>query len=390
MRIGLVLPSLPKYSETFFTNKINGLKANGYEVVLFLNDGNGIVATPELKIAPNLSGNSFKSFVISFYTIFKMFFFHFYNVKRLYVLNSKDNFSFSKNIKNIIINSHILSERLDWLHFEFGTMVLERENVAEAIKAQMAVSFRGFDHYIYPLKNENCYKTLFAKKVKYQVLSEGMKSTLLLKGIESRNIIKICPAIDTNLFFTSAKNETRNILQVVTISRLHWIKGLDYIFEALAILKKNGIEFKFSIIGDGKDIERYWFAVQQFNIDENVVFLGKLSPLEVQKELENTDLYLQYSLQEGFCNAVLEAQAMGTLCIVSDAEGLTENVVDKITGFIVPKRNALSLANAIQDVFSLSESVKSKVKEEAIKRIKENFNLKNQVRDIIAFYEEKN
>ena len=39
MKIGLVLPSVPGYSETFFTNKIKGLKAAGHTVIIFIDSG---------------------------------------------------------------------------------------------------------------------------------------------------------------------------------------------------------------------------------------------------------------------------------------------------------------------------------------------------------------
>ena len=38
MKIGLVLPSVPNYSETFFRNKIKGLIDSGFEVILFVVD----------------------------------------------------------------------------------------------------------------------------------------------------------------------------------------------------------------------------------------------------------------------------------------------------------------------------------------------------------------
>ena len=37
MRIGIVLSSIPAYSETFFNSKIKGLQKNGFEVFLFIN-----------------------------------------------------------------------------------------------------------------------------------------------------------------------------------------------------------------------------------------------------------------------------------------------------------------------------------------------------------------
>ena len=59
---------------------------------------------------------------------------------------------------------------------------------------------------------------------------------------------------------------------------------------------------------------------------------------DIVKFYKKADIYIQYSIEEGFCNAVLEAQSMGVLTIVSDASGLIENVVDGKTGWVVPKR----------------------------------------------------
>ena len=60
MRIGLVLPSIPAYSETFFTNKIKGLETSGYTVIIFVNNSQkGTFNTSKCKIAPKLSGSLF-------------------------------------------------------------------------------------------------------------------------------------------------------------------------------------------------------------------------------------------------------------------------------------------------------------------------------------------
>ena len=386
MKIGIVLPSAPGYSETFFTSKIKGLEAHGYTVVLFINSKtNKTALTSAIKIAPNLSGNFVNSILISFWSLVTSVLFHFRPTKKMYQLDTKDGFSFGRKIKNIIVNSHILSEKLDWLHFGFGTMVFDRENVAESIGAKMAVSFRGFDHYVYPKKNNKCYDLLFSKKVKYHVLSEGMKQDLMQNGVQSNTIVKISPAIDSNLFLNAVQNKNAT-LEIVTIARLHWIKGLDYTLEALALLLQKGVAFHYTIIGDGNEMERLLFAVHQLGLAKNVSFAGKLSPAEVKNKLQTADLYLQYSLQEGFCNSVLEAQAMGKICIVSDAEGLQENVLDTITGFVVAKRNPLSLAAKITDVLSLSEDKKINIKENAVARVKTYFNIEKQIEAFIAFY----
>ncbi|MFT4643970.1 MAG: hypothetical protein ACI8ZX_000368, partial [Planctomycetota bacterium] len=153
MKIGIVLPSVPAYSETFFSNKIKGLKEHGFTVVIFANSSKqNSYNLSKIKVASKLTGNKFQVILVSIYKLIHSFLFHFKNSKNLYSLDSKDGVKFPQRIKNIISNNHILSEPVDWLHFGFGTMVLNRENVAKAIGAKMAVSFRGFDIGVYPIK----------------------------------------------------------------------------------------------------------------------------------------------------------------------------------------------------------------------------------------------
>lgn len=388
MRIGLVLPDIPVYSETFFKNKILGLKEKKHEVILFVNNSKSENNYLNCKIvkAPSLGENKLKTIINGFLQLLKIIFVNPKKSFLLFKLNKKDGTVFKKNIKQIVSNQFLLSERLDWLHFGFGTMALGRENIAVAIGAKMAVSFRGYDYYVYPIKNRNCYSLLFSKEVKYHVLSYSMKKGLVRNGVNAESIMRITPAIDTNLFKVSEKKTENPILQIKTVSRLHPIKGLDGIIEALALLKNESIVFHFSVIGDGTEKERLKSVVYRLGLSENVSFLGKLSPEKVKEELSNTDIYLQYSIQEGFCNAVLEAQSMGLLCIVSDAEGLSENVLDNQTGWVIPKKRPDLLALKIKEVIHLEFSKKEIIKSDAIKRVLWEFNLEKQKQAFLEFY----
>ena len=388
MKIGLVLPSVPAYSETFFRNKIIGLQKLGYEVVLFVNN-----PTPQkfdlckVVYSPNISKKT--SLVRQLFIFIVQVAFNFKKVQKLINLQKKEGYTRKENIKNLFLNAHFLNQKLDWLHFGFGTMAIGREHIAEVIQAKMAVSFRGFDLYIYPVKHPKCYDLLFTKKVKYHVLSAEMKQTLLQKNIVDENIKIITPAIDTEQFFLK-KNVTpktqNSKLKILSIARLHWIKGLDYTLEALSLVKNNGLNFTYTIIGAGVEEERLRFTAHQLGIAEHIIFAGKKNPDQVIDELRNADIYLQYSIQEGFCNAVLEAQAMGLLCIVSDADGLQENVLHNQTGWVVAKRNPELLAQKIIDVVSLSQEQKNTISTNAVERVKNNFTLANQIKIFQNFY----
>lgn len=389
MTIGIVLPNTPGYSETFFNNKIKGLESYGYKIILFVNSNSGNSNFKNLKVAPNFSNNKILNLLLSFKCLFQSVLIHFSVTKKLFSLNKKDNLSFANNIKNIIINSHILSQKVDWLHFGFGTMAVDRENVAHAIGAKMAVSFRGFDIAIYPIKHNNCYDKLWKKVDKIHVISNDIEDLVFKNGFKNKDkIVKITPSINASFFSSSIINSIYNNLNIITVGRLHWKKGYESTLEALSFLKQKNINFHYTIIGEGSEKERLQFAVYQLGMIENVTFAGKLTSEEIKTELEKSNLYIQYSIQEGFCNAVLEAQAMGKICIVSDAEGLSENVINNVTGFVVAKRKPLYLANKIVEVLNIADLEKDKISKQAIHRVKNDFNIEKQINEFIGFYEE--
>lgn len=388
MKIGLVLPAVPAYSETFFRSKISGLVAQGHEVLLFVNSPTLATNYSGARIVPSFptQGNRFLLVVRALFTLFLLFITHFKNVIRFFKLERKDGTPGLMILHQLLINSSLLASRLDWLHFGFGTMTLGRENVAEAIGARMAVSFRGFDYYVYPVKHPKCYDKLYAKKVRYHVLSQSMKRGLVEQGISEATIHVIPPAIATDFFTREQTYSPKPYLQLLTVGRLHWIKGLDYILEALGLLHQKGIAFQYSIIGTGPEEERLRFTAHQLGIAELVTFAAKQSSESIKQHLEQTDLYVQYSIQEGFGNAVLEAQAMGVYCIVSDAEGLRENVLEGVTGNIVEKRNPQMLCEYIEKQLLLSGEQRLTNSLKGIERVKDEFRIEKQLEKFMNFY----
>lgn len=390
-RIGLVLSSAPGYSETFFKNKIAGLQNLGHDVIMFVDYPPSKTENFPCKVVLNVQFK--KGFIKTFSELFKVvrksIFKHPAISYKLFLLDRADGLSTVKCLRNLFLNEFLLNETIDWLHFGFGMLAHGRENVATAINAEMAVSFRGFDLYLSPLKHPGCYDLLFKKNIKYHVLSSAMRLILTGKGIPEHSIEVITPAIDISLFKSGDLKIASNSkpLKLITIARLHWIKGLEYTLEALAILKQRKILFEYNIVGSGEEKERLRFTADQLGILDCVNFTGRKEQSEIREFLKKSDVYIQYSIQEGFCNAVLEAQATGLLCVVSDADGLKENVLDNKTGWVVPKRAPLKLADQIQYVMELSDSEKNEIQKTAISRVKIEFNIAKQNVEFHKFYQ---
>jgi colanic acid/amylovoran biosynthesis glycosyltransferase len=387
MKITLVLPQPPGYSETFFRSKIKGLIDNGHQVILVTAATNKTFDLCEHIQHPKVYKNPIRQ-LLSMLLVFVGLLPYWSKVNRYINLERNERTSFKRLIEKIYINANLLKLSVDWIHFGFATMAIGRETVPKAIGAKLAVSFRGYDIGVYPLDKPNCYFKLWKLASKVHYISDDLYHIALKLGLPSLiPAQKITPAINTNLFQLTKPNATSSKPSFLTIGRLHWKKGFVEMLKALAELKTKEIDFQYKLIGEGNDYERIAYAAYKLGIQDKVEFLGKLEHEEVISRLQETDYYLQYSIQEGFCNAVLEAQAMGKLCIVSDAEGLSENVLDQDTGWVVPKGQPYLLAQKILDVMQKSNQEKEHISQKAIQRVYDHFSLEKQKQEFKKFYE---
>lgn len=387
MIIGIVLSSTPSYSETFFNSKIKGLLKQGFNVIVFTQKTN-----KDFNLCPTKKSPKVYSFLplqlLSFVFVFLKLVPRIFVVKRFITLERQQNNSWRTIIKKVYLNAHILSEKFDWLHFGFAAQAIGSEMVASAIKAKMAVSFRGFDINVYPVKHPNCYDLLWQRVDKVHSISNYLLEKAYSLGLERTIPFKIItPAVVLEEIPSITEIKT-NKIQLVTIARLSWIKGVDVAIDAMKLLKEKNIDFEYHIIGSGsiKDSERYMFQAFEYGFKKQIKFHGKLSHKETLKFLSQAAIYIQPSINEGFCNAVLEAQAMGKLCIVSREGGLPENILNNKTGWLVDSQNPKELANKIIEVLSISEATKQNISKNAIERIKTEFSIKKQQKEFVEFY----
>ena len=388
MRIGIVLAVTPGYSETFFTSKIKGLQAQGHEVVLFVGKKEKEFDLCPVKKAPRV----YRAAVLQLPMMFLQFMTlipYLGRVSKFVKFEKKENTLTATILKKLYLNSHILKQRLDWLHFGFATQALEKELAAKAVGAKMGVSFRGFDLNVYPLKNPDCYQKLWNHVDKVHSISNYLLEKAYGMGLshETPSVI-ITPAVVMQELPKVNEFNVQQTLKIVTIARLTWIKGVDIAIEAMKILHDKGIDFEYHIIGDGtsKESERYQFMVYEYGLQDCVFFCGKLTHHAALEKLLRADIYVQSSLNEGFCNAVLEAQAMGKLVIASDAGALPENVLDGRTGWLFPEGEAVALAEQIENVYKLSEEDKEKVTVAAKERVNSDFTIEQQQKQFVEFY----
>jgi len=390
MKIGLVLSSTPAYSETFFNSKIKGLQENGYEVVLFVQNKEPSFQLCPVFVAPKVHKNIIRQFIAFIITAIKLLP-HLPRVIQFLKLEKQENTSRTEMLKKVFLSAHILPHQLDWLHFGFATMSLGKELVAKSIGAKMAVSFRGFDINVFPLKNPTCYNLLWQQVDKVHSISNYLLQESYNLGLSKTtpySIITPAVTIEKQVIPTNLIVEKKII--ILTIARLHWIKGLDLAISAMKILKDKNIAFEYRIIGGGTNeyYERYQYQVYELGLQDCVFFEGKLSHAKTFELLQKSSIYLQPSINEGFCNALLEAQAFGKLCIATNVGGIPENIENNKTGWLINNFEASALASKIMEVLNLTEDEQQLVQFNAQQRVFQYFNIAQQQAAFKRFYSE--
>ncbi|MCB0697374.1 MAG: glycosyltransferase family 4 protein, partial [Chitinophagaceae bacterium] len=178
-------------------------------------------------------------------------------------------------------------------------------------------------------------------------------------------------------------------LVIISVGRMAWKKGYEYGLQAVASLKQKKIPFEYRIIADGRDSQPVRFAISELGLEQEVKLLGSKTPDEIKEELDAADVFLHPAVSEGFSNAVLEAQAMGLPVITTGADGLSENVADGVTGFVVPVYDVAAMAVKLEWCYHNREQLNN-IGKAGIERVKTHFRIEDQVKNFEQFYKSLN
>jgi colanic acid/amylovoran biosynthesis glycosyltransferase len=257
-------------------------------------------------------------------------------------------------IRRVAIDSRLLALSPRIVHVEFADIAAERPHLGELLGARVVVSVRGADINYLGLETPGFYDRVWGDTDVLHCLGDDLWRRALRRGCPpGKPHVIIPPAIDTGRFLRHAPPDgmvagTRDRpLRVLSVGRLTWKKGHEFALAAVRNLSDRGLAVEYRIAGDGRHREAIEYGVEQLGLADRVTLLGSLPHDRVRAELEHADVLMHAAVSEGFGNAVLEAQAMEVPVVCSDADGLRENVADGVSGFVVPRRNPIALADGL-------------------------------------------
>jgi colanic acid/amylovoran biosynthesis glycosyltransferase len=300
----------------------------------------------------------------------------------------KEKGSFTSKIKFVALYLPVFKIKPDIIHFEFGTLARHVALLKQLTDAKMVVSFRGYDINYIGLDTPGYYNDVWQNIDAIHFLGEDLKKRALHRGYKGDKLEAIiAPAIDVAFFIPKAATVIKNQLRIISVGRLVWKKGYDLAIRTMAELKKRNVPFEYSIIGGGEQLQALQFIRAELGLDNEVKILGDKLPGEIKEALNEANIFLHPAISEGFCNAVLEAQAMRLPVVCSDADGLPENIVNNVTGFVVPKWDVQVMADKIEWFWNNKKMI-GEMGSAGMKRVNESFRIEDQINKFERFYKD--
>lgn len=105
-------------------------------------------------------------------------------------------------------------------------------------------------------------------------------------------------------------------------------KGQKDVIRAIGMLKKQGILFEYKLVGQG-DATSLEEAIKKFNVEDLVEIIGPLPHHEIFNFLEDIDVYIQPSKQEGLPRVMIEAMSKACPALGARTAGIPELIANE-------------------------------------------------------------
>ena len=176
-------------------------------------------------------------------------------------------------------------------------------------------------------------------------------SPTLQKAIEDHGIcarFQVVPnAVDTTLFTPFLHNAPEhNAKRLLFVGSLVPVKGIPYLLQALAQLRRKREDWHLDIAGDGSARAEYECLAIELGIADQVTFTGIKSRREVAALMQRADLFVLPSLCETFATVAAEALAAGTPVLATRCGGPEEFITEQV-GMLVPPGDADALCEGL-------------------------------------------
>lgn len=297
--------------------------------------------------------NSYKSNIDNLNIVYTYTNTHFYKnllffIKSFFIIIYK--FNSNKNIKIIHIHSASKGSFIRKSLIAIFCKVFKKKIVFHLHSG----SFKNFYHYSH--LNKIYIKYMLSKMDKIICLSEDW--VCFYNNIINKKSVEIL-GNPINVNKLNLKSINFNSVQLLYLGNISDEKG---IFHLINYLKTNKyfidcrIKLKIGGIGDHLKLMS---IIEDFNLANNIIYLGWVEKDEKDALLNNTDIYILPSFFEGLPVSILEAMSYGKPIISTNIGGIPSLVKNNYNGWLFNPSNFNELDKIFDDLFTSKKIIQT-------------------------------
>lgn len=256
----------------------------------------------------------------------------------------------------------------------------------------LLVTFHGFDTSSLPATDPSYRRALphlFGRAVGIVAVSETVRERLVRLGCPTDRLHVIPMGVPVG---PPRPHPSHDEVRAITVARLHPVKGVPDLVDALAKARASGARITLDIVGDGPERAEVLRRIEVGGLRGTVRLHGTLPPDRVAALLDESDLFVLNSRTtpegdaEGLPVSVLEAMEASLPVVATRHGGIPDAVEDGATGLLVPERDTDALAAALARVAG-DGFLRARLGEAGRARVEHAFDLERCAARLRAVYE---
>lgn len=260
-----------------------------------------------------------------------------------------------------LIRQILIRERIQIVHAHQATSTMANESLVYAASMGLPSvytdhSLFGFDDLASVILNRVLQTTLATVDAAIGVSHVCRDNLILRAKLDPKHVHVIPNALDPTKFVPDPTKRCPDRIKIVVISRLVYRKGVDLLVGIIPIICRDLKDVDFIIGGDGNRLLALQEMVEQQRLQERVTFLGAVPHAKVRDVLCQGHVFLNCSLTESFCIALLEAACCGLVVVSTRVGGVPEVLPEDMVFLSDPNVTTL-----VQDLKKAIHRQRSKV-----------------------------
>ena len=247
------------------------------------------------------------------------------------------------------------SNRYDVLHAHFGP-VGECYRFARSLwRIPLVVSLHGYDICVTPrAEGRDVYRHLFRDSDTVTVNCAHAHGLVRDLGCPSERIRVLRYGVEMDAYICHQRPRAPGQpVRLLTVGRFVQKKGIEFGLRAVAIVRQRHPELHYDVVGDGPLRSSLEKLAAELGLADHVTFHGFKDNHFNREQMVQSHIFALPSVtadngdQEGTPISLMEAQASGLPVLSTRHSGIPEVVLDGQSGFLVPERDALALAEKL-------------------------------------------